>query len=138
MGGRADAWVDRDQQEKEGQLEILRDKAGSVDVYRPKQSTPGAGFTAEVREPVFYKTIEARIDNSAQEPDRAVDQEATEQQTLVGLTDDIDVAVSDIWKWNNLAGEPKVYRVIKILPIQAGNQVHLDELRKQAWPRFEA
>ena len=136
--GRADAWVDSDQQEKDTQLEIMRDKAGSVDVYRKKGANAGAGFVSEVAEPVLLRTIEARIDNSRQEPDRALDNESDRQYTLVALTDDDDVRSADIWHWTDLAGQPQVYRVVRTEPIQAGCTVYLDALRKEAWPRIAA
>lgn len=135
---RATAWVDRDQQEKDGQLEIMRDKAGSVDVFRQQQAKAGAGFTGEVREQTFLRTIEARIDGSTDEPDRAVDTEADTQKTLVALTDDLDVLKGDSWKWNDIAGQPRFYRVISVRAIQLGWEVQLDELRRSAWPKLQA
>ncbi len=135
---RADAWVDSDQQEKDGQLEVLYDKPGGVDVYRARNSASSTGFSAEVKEPTFAKTIVARMDRSRDYPDRATDKDANIQRPLLALTDDKDVRDGDIWRWHDLAGRPQWHRVLSTEAIQAGTNIILDELRKTAWPNVTA
>lgn len=132
---RGTAWVDRDQQEKENQRDIMQDKAGSVDVYRTRNGSASAGFSGEVKEPQFLKTIVARLDNSRTFPDRATDQDAKVQRPLIALCDDNDVLEGDIWRWHDLAGQPQWHRVLHTEAIQLGNTVILDELRREAWPK---
>lgn len=136
--GRADDWVNRNSQRKAAYQDIQSENEQSVNVYRAPLPTEGVGFKSEAGEPVLVKTIQARIDlakttNFNKRPDA----EQTPAK-WIALTDEHEVYTGDLWRSYNLATELVYYRVVEVVPNEAGNTVYLDELRKEAWPKIAA
>lgn len=132
--GRANAWLDDDQQRKDAQLDIMREKDSTINVYRTITANNVTGFQSEVPSPTYQKTITARLDLSRIAPDRTTDSEAEPQRPIIAITDDIDVRRGDTWRLHDLAGQERWYRVLQTEAIEAGTSAILDELRRQAWP----
>jgi hypothetical protein len=126
---RLNAWIDRDQKIKESYQDILQDNGGSVDVYR-KQGSAAAGFSGEVPDPTYLRTILARIDLAKQTTSDQAPDEAQDQNIFTALTDDIDVRRGDQWAAYDLGGVLRSYRVKRVEATQAGTAVWLDILRK--------
>lgn len=107
-------WTDRDTQEREADLHIMYDRGISADVYRTTDNHTNTGFSDELNEQTFIKTINVRLDPS--------DKQGFD---WYGLTDDIDVQVNDLWRVTDLTDTAYKVRVETVIPRAIGADVRL-------------
>lgn len=107
-------WIDRPEQYKQGDLDIMySDYLVSADQYRTSETGTNPGFSDEVDNQIFLRTINVRIDMG----------KTTE---FVGLTDNQDVAVNDILVWTDTQGNLVNCLVKKSNPRESGTELELD------------
>lgn len=110
--------LDRAEQEREALNYVVTDADFSVDVYRKRSSTPGAGFSREVANEVYVDTINVRIDNSR----------LGVNTSLIALANSTNVMRGDIWRGASLSGEPLHYRVVGVTPEQSTTRAEVEVL----------
>lgn len=88
MGGRLSNWIDRPSQKDMADVDIIYDEGVSVHVYRTPESGNTVGFSNELDDPVYLKTITVRLDRPRLRGDT---------RDFVGLTDETDVHLGDRW-----------------------------------------
>lgn len=134
MSGRAEAWLDRDQQRKDAYRDILKESEQSVNVYRQVGNQSDAGFRSEVGAPVLAGTINVRIDGAKQRQAEDNQDSLDEDAEFTALTDAKNVLKADIWRHFDIGGQERFYKVVRVKAIEIGSAVWLKEIRKQRWP----
>jgi uncharacterized membrane protein YcgQ (UPF0703/DUF1980 family) len=114
--GNMNNWINRPDQAAQAQSKILRDTAISAYVYRVKDTDTGVGFSEELNDPSYLRTINARLD-----PPKF----RGEEIDYVGLTDDTDVQKDDLWYVSNVQGTVIRYRVVNVVSLEDCSQAGL-------------
>ena len=116
MGSRLQNWIDRDTQVKEAELDILYDQVVSVDVFRVSEAGDNPGVTDEVDDAIFIRTINVRLDPPKYKADKI---------DFLGMTDDPDVLINDMWRWTPPRGSSVTLTVKKTTYAPSGAAVEL-------------
>lgn len=132
--GRADSWLDRNQQRKDSYRDILAESMQSVNVYRHLENPDDVGFKSEALPPNLIGSINARIDPAKRKTSGDIQESTEEDPQWVGLTDSVNVLVGDLWASVDLGDERRFYKVVRMLPVEIGFTVWLKEVRKLSWP----
>lgn len=132
--GRADSWLDRNQQKKDSYRDILAESMQSVNVYRHTENADDAGFRREALPPNLLGSINARIDSAKRHTTGDIQDSLEEDLQYVGLTDSVDVVLGDIWATVDLGDARRFYKVVRMIPVEIGFTVWLKEVRKLSWP----
>lgn len=132
--GRADSWLDRNQQKKDSYRDILAESMQSVNVYRHTENADDVGFKREALPPNLLGSINARIDSAKNRRTGDIQDSTDEELQYVGLTDSVDVVIGDIWATVDLGDARRFYKVVRMIPVEIGFTVWLKEVRKLSWP----
>lgn len=135
--GRAAAWLDRDEQRRDAYQDILKESEQSVNVYRVNSIQDNAGFRSEVGDPSFVETINVRIDVAKNTQPEDSQDSTNEPAQFTALTGAKRVYLGDMWRHFDLGGQERFYRVVRVKPIEIGNAVWLQEIRRVRWPRVD-
>jgi hypothetical protein len=114
-------WIDRPEQYRSGDLDIMYDDyIVTAYLYRTSETGTNPGFSDEVDEQAYKKTITIRLDKGL------TASSASTGATFVALTDDSDVKVNDKLVWTGTDGV-LVNTLVKSAELrELGNELELD------------
>lgn len=118
MSDRLKNYINREEEARLAELDIIYDQAVTVDVFRNGGEADNPGFSEEVDDKTLIRSINVRLDPT---PSKQT------QHAFLALTDDKDVQVNDTWRWTPPRGGEAIMLEVKVsLYRPAGTHVELD------------
>jgi hypothetical protein len=122
-------YLDLSQQERDNLQAVLDDAAVSVDVYRRPPQVGAAGLTTDTAEPVFLRTISARVDAYRSRSLGENDSNPVNTKPI-GLKEDTDVRPHDLWRYTDVTDTVRWYRVASVARGRSGSSTVLQETKR--------